>query len=1668
MKLRWWRDKLVRGVTRLIAHLCCLYACLALLLNSSWSDSIFHLTVNPLFSGQVHWERVSWGPYPWNIRIKDPKLIDAQSVEVARFKSVVIQDYHLMGLSDFTYSAGFIGVYDGHVNLLERPHSEDPHRLIWNIEELFKPSDSLGKIDDGELPPPVLVQLQRCELEDVRGRVRMGTVDVSVFGGEVRGGFFEIDTTHKVMRIRAEQLNVRQVNTDIFLRTIKEEMSPIEKSRAPIEKTLSYQHTQLSGRDVWWLGDAFGSRILSTISYQRDSLNLKSWVLDLSPQGVPHARGTLNAHLHKMERYIAPWGLDEFVRGELRLDGDLNGPLDDPATRGLNLEGQLFVPEIGSLRFQVDGEKSRSGLVSLSQGRVWSQLGDLGIKGNFDLSRRLGLVTLQANELIWSSITKLPPKWSQWEKSASGDVAVKLRPHYQLALEESRSQRPFAIGMEVDLSALGPRRVQVKARASLEADTLTLHQSLIELHKPSDALHAAPRQAIRAKGSVDLKEKTVASRVSLKGQLKYDSLPPLRLPLESKLDLKLEVVGPLSAPKVKGSIDASKLKSDFANYPWRLSTLKANFSFDHRELRLWDSELKTVDGAARFRLALPIKHPLSSTGWVQLSTLKLDLIPLGIPLATELNGVVCTQDDLGCADMIQRTPLSPSEAKDSCLATLYRKEKSVSEATRSREKSHRDSHFSSNHSQQTRLKHPKTSSAEACLALRELSFMTVDFREFELHASLTPDLIKLKRGHLWKSRRLLLDLQGQLENPLSQDPKLNATLKALNLPLQLIQKFVKDPPLSLRTLYGTASGHFDLNGSLKRPEGTGELSADRVSARIDLGGKRPPQLSLGQAELKLELSRDRITAKGHIGRHLWLDGEYLIDQPELSLGIDLYSLGISYLYASTHGERSYKSELKQIKSFFEKSANSAFAIAPLSLSDPDQALTLIGLGDELYCDWTTRGLPLGQLIRIGLQGRAQLSWKLDQKSIPKLDLDLDDTRVDYWLRDIGGDVIRHEEEREGCLNRCRLRVSSGSSRTQGLNKKPASCPSLSLHTPNRYRVSIGGDEQFGETIWVNPKKTWLKNELKLDQAQELNTQKEDRCPQLSFMGDRTQEKVRLMPMVLESGGQRLELKFGLIHGQALGCLRGHVRLNILTPFLRDIYQQVDGDVNLDTQFSGPLSELRLVGNAELSALELLSPRVKLLGDLHLLEPTKFRLDPLEPGGTRLSLATGAEINLTRNEGTVKVNDLTVELPRFILNELAVGFSAPQFDLLIPQMIRASMKLNEMRFEMSIPTSDFNESPYLEPINGKESKEESERINDERDELIARDERRSNGPKLALSGDIKVIRALYHADLLSLDKTFYQGGLNALAGQTAVETLSVFDTSPILKGLSLDLKLEGDNEILVKSQIADLTKIDLELTFELKIRGKLITERGDDLKDRLSLSGYVNALEGSTLTISKNPFEISHAKVLFGGELSEESQTSDFLFADLIASRTFRIPPTGTNSRQINFDQTLSTDLVDEEVTLNAQLKMASQESPFQIDFDLMSQSGRSRIEILNLILFGSYPTGIGVLDNTQPATGLLLSPVLNFIERPIADSLGLDNLSLTPDSSSLFIDIDKVFSRRLRFNLRTQIGELDPNTPQSLFLEYKINNLFAGEITAEQRGDIATGSGRLRLRLSWD
>lgn len=1638
--------RVARALMRMTAHVICIYACLVMTLNSMWSSQIFDLFVNPIFSGEIQWERVSWGPKPWDIRIKDPRLIDAQNNELARFSKLIIKDYNLLGLLEFTYGAGYVGLFDGHVSIAEREHSEDPERLIWNIAELFQPKNSIYKPDDGEKTPPILVQIERCDLEDIRGRVKMGVVDVNLSGAAVQNGFFELDTTNKVMRIRADELKVKQVDTDIFLRHSDDQMSEKAKAQAPIDKILSYRLTRLNSHHLWWLDDAFGGQDLEANSYLYDKISLQEWILDLSTQGVPHARAQVDAHLRSFDRYIKPWGLDQYVRGELKLQGDLNGPLDDPASRNLHSEGQIFVPVLGSIRFLLDGNKSRLGQVQVSQGRIWSILGDLGIKAEFNLPKQLGLLTLKANELIWSSLGQLPPEWKAWEQSAYGDIYLKIRPDYQ---QDSKGvEKPYSVGLELDLSAQGPKRVHLRGRASLSGDLLSIHEGQLELHRPSDGLYAPPRQKLKAQGQLDLTTQKFKSDLSLKGKLTPYSLPPLRLPLSAQIDLRVNAQGSMKHPKLAGVIKARQIQSKLKKYPGKVDRIHLDFNLDQQKLVLTQSLVKTKQGQAMLELNLPWKKPLDATFWAKIDHLDMDLEPFGLPIQTQVDGVLCTHRQQACKTLQKVSPSSAKISKDSCLRSLFN------------------------------TKVSKREQSEACLSFKKLKLKGVEFKEFEINASLTPKLFKLRRGRLWKGQRLLLDFQGQIENPLQKQATLNSSIKLINIPLQLAQKFIKNPTLPIKTLYGTVNSEFSLSGQLSQPEGQGTLSLNRLSTRIDQGQNEALKLALGEAFLNFELLKERITAQGHIGKQLWVDGEFVFDEKLLSIGTDFHALSTSFLTAPLESESQYKKLVTALKTSFEKLPLSQVGLAPLLLNDQSRSIKIIGLGEPVACDWKIRDLPYSQLIKLTLQGRGQLIWHLEQESFPKIDIDLDHTQIDYWLRDIGGEVIRGQEQ-DSCKQSCSTLSTQRASTAK--TKQPNYCPTLSLHTPIAYHMELSGQQYFGERLWLNPKRIWTKQKdhtemlnkhNKIPQPnEEISQKKADKqaqqdstaiCPQLRFQGTIAQEQVLLMPIRLESGGQELELRFGLQNGRVQGCLSGLLQLKLLTPFLRDFYQQIDGLIYLNTYFNGPLERLALSGELEAQKMNFNSPRVKLLGDLQLNEAVWFKLTALQQGGTQLNLKSLNDFSVKRNEGDIRIQKLTVDLPKFLFEKLSVDFSAPQFDVLIPQMLRSSVNLRNMNFEMYLP-SENAQAPSTDLDETQTNTQTKKTSTKDQKQALVRQE-----PKLTLSGDVKVIRALYHTDILSIDKTFYQGGINALSGRSAVESLSLFDKTPLLKKLYLDLRLQGDNEILVKTKIANLTALDLELNLDLKMKGKLISEQGDPIASRLSLSGAVDALEGSTLTISKNPFEISHAKVLFGGLVGEDIQSSDFLFADLVATHTFRIPPTGLNNRQINFDQTLSTDLVDEEVTLSGQLKMPTQESPFQVDFDLMSQSGRSRIEVLNLVLFGSYPTGASVLNNTQPATGLLLSPVLNFIERPIADSLGLDNLSLTPDSSSLFIDIDKAFSRRLRFNLRTQIGEVDPNTPQSIFLEYKINNWLAGEVTAEQRGDISTGSGRVRLRLSWD
>ncbi|MEE2643745.1 MAG: translocation/assembly module TamB domain-containing protein, partial [Myxococcota bacterium] len=309
----------------------------------------------------------------------------------------------------------------------------------------------------------------------------------------------------------------------------------------------------------------------------------------------------------------------------------------------------------------------------------------------------------------------------------------------------------------------------------------------------------------------------------------------------------------------------------------------------------------------------------------------------------------------------------------------------------------------------------------------------------------------------------------------------------------------------------------------------------------------------------------------------------------------------------------------------------------------------------------------------------------------------------------------------------------------------------------------------------------------------------------------------------------------------------------------------------------------------------------------------------------------------------------------------------------------------------------------------------------------------------------------------------EGFRNNLTGRSTVETLSLFDRVPLLQKMEVDLHLYGDNELCVKNQIAAVLNLDLELQMDLKVKGYLYAHPSVAPEERLRLSGSLRTLENSRLIYANNAFEVLDGQIQFSDPLA---QGGTFLRAIFEAARTFRVP------RQDNSRFSLSGDvqgnMIEEEVTMRARVEMPTRESEPKIELDLNSATGRSKIEVATLVLTGRYPSQFTPSASVQPATEVLFSPILSLIERPIEDNLNLE-LSLTPDASGLlYVDLNSVYSRRLRLYARTPVGGTRGNTRQLFGVESRISNWLSLEFNSEDTQSLSARNLRMKLRLSWD
>lgn len=526
-------------------------------------------------------------------------------------------------------------------------------------------------------------------------------------------------------------------------------------------------------------------------------------------------------------------------------------------------------------------------------------------------------------------------------------------------------------------------------------------------------------------------------------------------------------------------------------------------------------------------------------------------------------------------------------------------------------------------------------------------------------------------------------------------------------------------------------------------------------------------------------------------------------------------------------------------------------------------------------------------------------------------------------------------------------------------------------------------------------------------------------------------------VTLGADGPRLALTAG-----------GELDLSVVQPFATSVFTDITGRALLDLAVAGPLAQPEPSGTVDLVALSLVPRSAVIGGQIELVRPARFYIRPMvKPaplgvctgdraprgfapvtGAFLVTLAPpdavegrGPALDLLRDEAPIHIKQARLEFRRFVPDRIEVRLDAEDLALNIPRTLRATLDANNLDVELC-----------QHPM--------------------------AIGPpktRLRIGGRAQIQRGEYIADITSASD-INRGFTDNLRGATQARSVSVFERIPLLQQLYFDnFRASCDGDFYIRNQVTVLS-LDLELRFGLALSG-LLTDRSGP--DKLGIAGQMTVQPDSQLIYARRPFEVTTGTVIFGRD--------PIIDATLEATHTFRLRTDDAVGTSTTFDQG-GGDVRLEEVTLATRFRLVDWESSPDLDIEMSSNSGLSSYEIAVLVLTGTLPDSLGGAAGAQPATEVLLGPLLGLIERPLEDTLDVD-LSLTPASTgTLFIDADKLLSRRLRLYSRTLVGDEDGTVPQTFGLEYRINNAATTELSNEQAGNLNSTSGRLRLRLELD
>ena len=599
------------------------------LINSSYLFPLFDGVVNPQLRGRIGFERITWGPAPWRVKVLRPVVWGPDGRKIARLQSLLIDEIHLRGLLAGHLDISGLTMQSGHLKMTARPSLErldlaGRPDLLFDLEEALWPPGP--RYDDGE-KAGITLDVEGVDINDFTVHLDMPEASMVNEGVFVADAHFEARPDANRLRMGAARVTASASE----LRVRREDDGPPPLHGGPATY-YGWAIGNLELKNYIWRDDTF-SVVKLAAKVNGDPLRVDHFRMDLTEPGTPSMAGKVHLEIAEIARQLAPFGVDE-IRGPVTVDLSGRGPAD--AFAGVfSLDGQrLTVYGQPIDRLRVHGTKGVEGRIHVDRLEITALNGLVDGQLDYDVNRADLAAELWLDGVDITRVeAPLPPvvgtlaagRWAGVAR-VRGRGLMGAGPRFATdgRLRSSRTQRR---GM-----GLG-RSVALDWAAALSDNTLAVNQLVFA----SDDLKVSGAGTL----ALDGQKSNLAGRIQAAelGLIAAD----FGLDLAGGVDARWTLDGPLTSPRVRASLEGQQLR--FAEFPaadvtGQLLFADQRLSFDPKGGEK-GTQIAFGEGQASVRGSVDLSSPGSPLK-LRISARKIDLasLPLGVDVAGRVDADV--------------------------------------------------------------------------------------------------------------------------------------------------------------------------------------------------------------------------------------------------------------------------------------------------------------------------------------------------------------------------------------------------------------------------------------------------------------------------------------------------------------------------------------------------------------------------------------------------------------------------------------------------------------------------------------------------------------------------------------------------------------------------------------------------------------------------------------------------------------------------------------------------------------------------------------------------------------------------------------------------------------------------------------------------------------------